>query len=550
MTQALNNTTNIAKTPATPNDRPNDGWEKLLSDIQESFNDALDAMTGRPEAIFTTLASEIDLFDIFLKNLPEEARQHYNCNACRHFVNTYGHLATIDDRGDLHPLMWQYAPSFFERATDELYNAVKRSKATGMFFTSSKVLGTPKTGVWTHMSVAIPAHLRYKNRLKTADQRMAEKREDFKMLMHALNKYDLETIKTAVNLLNSDTLYRSEKIAGIADWFLRVAQTADSLRGKTMTYAAYNNRVWKYVAEAPEGFCHISSSMIGTLLDDIQDGYTLETVKRKFDEKMNPLKYQRPKTAPGYQNVLRAEKIVEELGLRESLKRRFARLDEIETIWKPAIEPPAKTPTGVFAGIKTKEQLAKKTNDIQPSEMVMTWEKFVRTVLPVARKIEVILQSGRSNFAAMVTAVDPNANPIIQWDTEEHRNPVSWYLYNGGSYASTWNMCIAPATVTGIALQPNMWQPGYEHHGAGALFILEDCKDGNNKSSGLFPEILRSELREVRHTIEAYSNANELGGYDEASACGILIQSGFKIPVWLRVTTDVGVRNYKLDRWD
>jgi hypothetical protein len=95
-----------------------------------------------------------------------------------------------------------------------------------------------------------------------------------------------------------------------------------------------------------------------------------------------------------------------------------------------------------------------------------------------------------------------------------------------------------------------MWQPGYEHQGVGAMFIVKGCKDTSNKSSGLFPEILRNELHEVRHTIEAYSQDNRLSGYEDASACGILIQDGFRKPVSLRVTTDVGVRTYILDRWD
>lgn len=100
-------------------------------------------------------------------------------------------------------------------------------------------------------------------------------------------------------------------------------------------------------------------------------------------------------------------------------------------------------------------------------------------------------------------------------------------------------------------LQPNLWQPGFEHLGNGVIFILKDCKDANNKTLGLFPELLRSELREVRSTIEAYSKNHDLSGFEEASACGLCIQSSNKN--WeckLRVTTDVGTSMYKLDRWD
>ena len=552
-------------TPATPNDRPNDEYDMLLGYIRESFERSI----ASGEKLFATSASNLDLFDVFLKHLPEEARQHYTCNECRRFVNRYGHLVTIDKYGEVMPVMWRQSPEFFFEAVREVFNVVKKSKVTGVFLTSDKRLGVAKTGIWHHMAVDIPSNMRYRKVVYTADQVMADKLEDFKMLVNALNKYKIDTVKTAVNILESESLYRGEKVLGIAKWFLKVHEDTDGVKGATTTRPVFTNLVWKYVADAPAGFCHISSSMIGTLLDDIEDGLSFDVVKRKFDEKMNPTKYQRPQVAPTRGNVERAEKLVKDLGLERSLKRRFARLDEIETIWKPNVMPirsgrypwgsnefvaPAVS-AGIFSNIKTKEKEAENKYDIFPRTQTMTWEKFKRTVLPDARKIFLHVGDGRQNFAAMVTANDFDAPPIIQWDTEEHRNPFSWYLYNGGSYAEYWNLKTLNAgyaEVTGISLQPNMWQPGYEHQGEGVMFILKDCKDTRNRSSGLFPEILRGELREVRHTIEAYSQANDLAGYHDASACGILIQKGFHQSrgVTLRVTTDVGVRTYFLDRWD
>ncbi len=210
------------------------------------------------------------------------------------------------------------------------------------------------------------------------------------------------------------------------------------------------------------------------------------------------------------------------------------------------------TQSGVFSGIETKKSNEKKPSLDYVAKSTMTWVKFQRTVLPTAKKIEMRIQYGNNSYAALVTAEDPNATPIICWDTEEHRNPFNWYLYAGGSLPGDWNMPrIGFAEVTGIALQPNLWQPGYEHNGEGVFFILKGCKDLNNKSSALFPEHMRGELREVRSTIEAYSKQHKLGGYEEASACGLLLQS--KHESWkctLRVTTDVGVSEYTLDRWD
>lgn len=526
--------------------RENDEYHALLNSICRSFDEQV--KYGK-EPVFTTDVE--NLYDVFLNNLPFYARQTYDCRACRNFVNKYGSLVRINDEGYLEPVMWEgvNTVSFFADAVEAVYDAVTNARVTGVFITSEKTLGTPKTGIWEHMAVYVPKPMIYSSFVYTTNMVSAEKREDFKMLAKAASEYSIETVEAAVNLLRSDSMYRGNKILGNAEWFLDALKCVKDNRNR-------RNILWKKVATAPSGFCHISSSMIGTLLDDISEGMSIEAVQRRFNEKMDPLKYQRPQVAPSAGNVARAEKIVAELGLENSLKRRFARLDEIETIWKPVDKtnkPTSSTvSSGVFSDIKTKESTVNKPNIGYRSESKMTWVKFQRTVLPIATKIELDVHTRTNSYAAIVTAEDPNATPIICWDKEDHRNPFNWYLYSGGSLPGDWNMPrIGFVEVTGITLQPNLWQPEYEHHGEGVLFILKGCKDMNNKSSALFPEHMRSELREVRSTIEAYSKQHALSGYDEASACGLLLQS--KNVSWyckLRVTTDVGVSIYNLDRWD
>lgn len=522
--------------------RENDGYDHLLRSIRESFELA----TASNEPLFTTAID--NLYDIFLEHLPAEARQHYNCRACRHFVNRYGNLVTIDDEGYIHPVMWYGGiPEFFHNSVIEIRKAITNSKVTGMFITAEKRLGVAKTGVWNHMCVDLSKDRIHRDRIHNEWQTMAQKKQDYLMLLNATTKYKQSTIETAVNLLRSDNLYRSEKVLGIAEWFMDVKTNVENLKGKQKS-----NYIWKKSATAPAGFCHVSSSMIGTLLDDIEDGMGFDAVKSRFESKMNPLKYQRPQVAPAAQNVARAEEIVAKLGIADSLKRRFARLDELNLLWKPReVKSKASVGTGIFAGLKTKEETrTKKTSNMVANGGTMTWDKFQRTVLPNAKKIEMNVW-GNDSYAAMVTAEDPSAPPIIQWDNEENRNPFSWYLYAGGSWPNQWNLSSGWVEVTGITLQPNLWQPGFEHQGHGVFFVLRNCRDINNKSSGLFPEIMRGELREVRATIESYSRSAKLSGYDEATACGILRQSG---KTWsnceLKVTTDLGVTTYKLDRWD
>ena len=394
--------------------RENDGYGELLAGIRQEFDKST---KGGSTPLFTTNAG--DLYGLLLDGIPEEARQHYNCNACRHFVNRYGGLVKIDEKtGKQAPVMWpEKAPAFFSEAVKKIRRKVSAATVTGVFITSERQLGTPVTGSWEHMAVKVPEPMVHRKRLKNAFQEAAEKAEDYGLLASAIGKYRTETVETAVNLLRSEALYRSENVLGMAEWFLEVLQLVKEKRDARNR--ATRNIIWYKAATAPVGFCHISSNVIGTLLDDIAAGYDFNTVSRKFAEKMNPLQYQRPQAAPSAGNVVQAERIVEKLGIANSLKRRYARLDEIQTIWRPM---PAKkaggVSAGVFARVATKEQQRETPNAMSGPTVTITWEKFQRTVLGSARKIEFYVPGKEDCYTAILTAEDQEAPPIILWDTE------------------------------------------------------------------------------------------------------------------------------------
>lgn len=514
------------------------GYEAFLQSVRDRF----DSFTSLQVPLFRTNTDE--LFPIFLYNLPESARQHYTCHACRHFFNHFGNLVMVNEDGSLDSVLWdeQSAPPFFKNAVVALRRAVLRSKIQSVFKTSQSVLGYPVTGVWHHFSVQVPDAMRHQSRLNTPEQVSAEKSEDRKMLLNALTEYSIATIEQAVTILQREALYRSEKTLGVAEWFLDIKKKFEAKKNK-------DNLIWLAVATAPAGFCHVRSSMIGTLLDDIESGMAFEAIKRRFELKMNPLQYQRPQAAPTIGNIAQAEKIVEKLGIQNSLRRRFARLAEIETIWCPEPTTETKESSGVFGHLVPKGEESRSSLVLPPT--TMTWRKFEETVLPNATEIEYKVPF-TDNFTAILTAADMDAPPILQWDREDRRNPFSWYVYNGGAQATRWNLQEGYVPVMAITLQPSMWHQDNEHQGKGLILVLQGAKDLHYHGAGnaLFPETLKSELREIRSTIEAYSQKAVIEGAEEASACGVRLQYGTPWSATVRVTTSTGKSVYKLDRWD
>lgn len=518
------------------------------SPSSSDYDDLLSTIRARVATVtgplFVTDAT--GLFDVFLAGLPAEERQHYTCRSCRGFFDAYGGVVTIGGDGRALPVFWDptTARGIFAPIVAALAKIVARAKVVGVFLASETTWGRPVTGAWHHIAVEPPRSLVYRaSPLKTAYQASAEKREDYGMLCRGLADFTAEVLGQAVTILQAEALTRSEKFLGVAKWLADLHTARADAKG-----SARDNVTWLAVATAPAGFCHVRSTMIGTLLEDLAAGLPFEEVKRKFTAKMHPLQYQRPQAPPAAGNIAAAEKVIAGLRSSGSLDRRFARLSDVVTLWTPTPTTPPTNPGGVFGHLAAKGVTKPAPLNLPP--VVMTWEKFARTVLPDAVSMECEVSSS-GNFHAFTAASNPDAPPIIQWDREDRRNSVSWYTYHGGSLASRWGLAPGFRPVSALTLFPNMWQEGHAHHGAGVLFALEGAKDSQNNSLCLFPEHLRSDYHGIRATIEAHSKSGKLTGQQEAEVCGLTVRKGTPSTLTVRVTPKVGGPvTYRIDRWD
>lgn len=407
-------------------------------------------------------------------------------------------------------------------------------------------MGAARHGGVTHLSVVPPSANVYSGRILTAGQAMAEKREDFITLQRALTEFKLEHLDQALTLLSTDSLYRAEKVRGPVQWLRDLKAMREDLTDFRKT-----NVTWLAVATAPPGFCHPRSSMAGTLLEDIAAGLDFAEVSRRFKAKMHPLQYQRPQAAPNAQNIKRGEEVIAAMGAERSLLRRFARLDEVSAVWRPSEQKPAGSANGgVFGHLKAKGDVAPPSLEAPPT--TMTWDKFQRTVLPAAETIE-FYAAGKDNYTALVTAVDAEAPPILQWDAPDRRNPVSWYVWHGGSTPESFSLKSREwHKVSAITLKPCLWfDAKSSHHGNGVVLILDGARETRQSGNALFPECLKSEFHAIRSTIEAYSKSASIEGMEEGSACGVMLNGGGA--TWnavIRVRSRGQVVQYRLDRWD
>jgi hypothetical protein len=233
-------------------------------------------------SLFMTDAKE--LWQAYLDGFMKEQRQSHDCSACRKFIRRYGGLVTLDERGLVESPFWHAhdAPPEYQRSVEAMRHQLRHATVTGVFVSLRETWGTPETGSWRHFGIVPPLVSLYRGLVLTAGQAIAEKREDYRNVMRALDEFSPATLAQALSLLKSDALYRSEKVLGPAQWLADLHTACDK--------ANRANVVWRAVATAPAGFCHPRASMIGTLLEDIASGMEFGAVSRRFAEKMHPLR--------------------------------------------------------------------------------------------------------------------------------------------------------------------------------------------------------------------------------------------------------------------
>lgn len=506
------------------------------------------------QPVFTTDSDPEAIWNLYLGQIPEEMRQHYNCSACRHFLKKYGGLTTITTEGESVPLLWSLngeGLGFFEDIVRSLYKYVAQRRVSGVFRwdVDGASWGQARTGEWTHLHGE--CRFSHESRVMRPHEQMADKLQDFIIMQQGLRDYPLAAVEQAVRVLDSDALTRSEKARGIAVWLLELQRDLDQ-----SPKAVRRNLIWAAVATAPPGYCHIRSTVISTLLDDIVAGLSFAKISERWSKKLHPLQYQRPTAAPREGQIKEAEKLVADLGIAPALKRKYASLsDVLLCLWAPTETQLEQTRSeGVFDHLRAEAKI----KQVEIPAMTMTWERFADRVLPDALGLEVMTLSN-GPYYGLVTASDPEAPPVLQWDGLEGlpRNPVSWYFYNQGSSPQQWGLPTRSwVPVTCVFPSPHRWQRPdlFQHQGDHIFFALEGAADSRNESLGLFPEILKKELRGARSVIEAHSGRMKLDAGDPPLANGIALQRNASRnegrTLYLRVRTSLGLSTYNIDRWE
>lgn len=514
------------------------------------------------DVILFRVAPKESMVDTYLNAFNELTRQQYNCNCCKHFLRRYGTAVYIDRTGEIHSIVWDpdSAVGRFKPIVAALKDAVEKGTVIDVvraLITDSvryeamnmMTLGIAESceGMYHHLHADICT--KYVKILPPTIS-METIKDEFTSAERTFKRWSSDTIDTAYTLAKLGKLAKEDA----KDRFNLFKQMYEDVINTKHELHKYH-KICNYAIQYHDFLYGFIGTVDGALLDDISEGYDVNICITRYNNKMDPLNYKRPTAAPTERLVEEAEKLIADLGLKDSLDRRIARFDEIKRfLWK-CPEKVKEESAGVFASVKTKDSKPKQEFkiDLSRSTTKITLKKFMREVCPRTTKMSIELKVGyRYPFCAFVTEAHEGSKPIIKWDDPENRNPINMYCYNGGSSCRDFNVVNGYVEVLGIATFPDDLNKD-EDTLNGVVFMLKDCRDMRfGGGSALFPDVLIKELYPIRKVIESFSKDKKLENIpDTVQAAAGLAVGGPQIDYCVRVeTTDNTIESYRIDRLD
>ncbi|MBB2946581.1 hypothetical protein FB565_006349 [Actinoplanes lutulentus] len=350
-------------------------------------------------------------------NLRFRERSEYDCSTCRGFIKNFGNVVEIHN-GRIRTVWSGVSASdpVFSVVAAALDEFVGMLPLSGVFRSTEAQYGTRTTRTLRDGQVEVWHHLngRVEKRHHTTDAGAARGSFDaaVQVFQRGLAELTQQALDTVVDLIDGDALYRgAEHRRAVTEFRSLQNQWTQATDGRAFVFANAMNPAARF-----------RNTVIGTLVQELSAGVDLEHAVRSFESRVAPQNYQRPTALITPAMVKAAMKTIDELGIEESLQRRFARLSDVSVtnvLWvgndtqsqmKDGIE-------GLLMQAATTTPAGPRLRDAKPEEIPVI--AFMKDILPGAATIDLwVANSHEPNFVSLTTGRHPAAPRLFTWDND------------------------------------------------------------------------------------------------------------------------------------
>lgn len=396
----------------------------MFTSVKRQVLEQFEAMLATGGMLFITDVDKEAMWEAYLNGFDDpDEKQHHNCNCCRQFIKRYGRIVVIVENKLW--TVWDFVPTepLFDKSIQAMKILVHSSKVRDRFLNDTHKLGTDSNYdvdnncTWNHFFVKAPKAIVVPNRDR--DTKLSQFRQLKQVFKRGLDELTLEASEIVLDLIKQGSLYRGAEFEKMVTMF----------HGCQVVYKGLpedekDNYAWRITGNSMNpSTLGIRNTAMGTLLIDLSNGVDIDTAVTSWEHVMAPTNYKRPTAlvTPGMVNE--AEKKVDELGLRDSLGRRFATPEDISVNNLIFVNRGAKTATSVFEEMKEEVEVSPK-QFTKVAEVSI--DQFINEVLPTATGVDVLVENNHlSNLVSVIAPKEPDAPGLFKWN-----NPFSWSYTN------------------------------------------------------------------------------------------------------------------------
>lgn len=360
-------------------------------------------------------------------NVMYRKRREFDCSCCRHFVKAFGNVVAIRDNKVVSIWDFQVDDPKYQTVLDALSAFVKSKPVTDVFVPDTNIFGTEKTHdkspesavlTWNHFYITLP-----KSFVVYADPnaKRGALRDVRNVFQRSLEEISKDAVDSVLELIAQKSLYKGEEWETVLKQLQKLHKEYHKLPSTVRA-----NYCWRKSVDVGPVIGKIKNHSIGVLLTNITEGMDLDEAVRKYEAIVAPTNYKRPKAIFTKKMVEDAQKKIVELGLEDSLARRYAAMDDItvNNILFANRDAKKKIAGSVF------DELAGETSTIKPKTFEkleeVPIETFVKDILPKATSVEVFLENKHlNNMVSLIAPKVAGSKTMFKWG-----NNFSW-AYKG-----------------------------------------------------------------------------------------------------------------------
>lgn len=407
----------------------------LFNEFKGMLQKHISAMLKDVQHLFMVEVDKDILWNTYLDNFPNgtneifRERREHDCSSCRHFIKSFGNIVTI--KNNIVTTIWDFTTgeTTYQPVINALSLFIKSNIVSDVFITKELAFGIDKNYeegengknlVWEHLYYKLPET--FKNRSSdTVDSVKGQLRDVRNVFKRSLEEISEDSILSVLELISQNSLYKGEEWKAVLEKFLTLHKAYNKLDASLR-----DNFCWEQSLIVGPVIGKIRNHSIGALLTDITEGKDLDNAVSSYEAIVAPSNYKRPKAVFTKKMLKDAKAKLEEMGLLDSLKRRFATLDDItvNNILYANRDASKRIAGSVF------DDMAESVTAINPKSFDRTEEisigDFLKNILPSSKKVEVLFENRHNgNLVSLIAPGDSKSPSLFKWG-----NAFSW-AYSG-----------------------------------------------------------------------------------------------------------------------